>query len=80
MNDVHALLLRERDDALDVEIRADRPLPLAHAISLVRLEAVHRKPILLGVNRDGAQAQFGRRAHDADGDLRAVSDEQFLRV
>ena len=78
MNEIHAMLLRHRHDPLDVQIRADRTLPLAHAIRLVRLEAVHRKPVLLGVDRDRAQPEFRRRAHDADGDLGAVGDEEFL--
>ena len=79
VNHVHALRLRERHDALDIEIRAHRPLPLAHAISLVGLEAVHRKLVLLRINRDRAQTEFRRRTHDTDGDFGAVRDEQFLR-
>ena len=69
--------LRERDDAGDVEIRADRALALADQIRLVRLEAVDREPVLLRVDGHGAEAQFGGRAKDADGDFAAVGDEQF---
>ena len=59
MDRVHALLLRDRDDALDVEIGADRSLPLADPVRFVRLETVEREAVFLGVDGDGAQAQFG---------------------
>jgi hypothetical protein len=77
MDEVHALLLRERDDARNVEIRADRPFAFADDVRLVRLEAMDGEAIFLRIDRDGAQAEFGRRAKDADGDFAAVGDEQF---
>ena len=40
MDGVDALLLRQRDDALDVEVGLDRPLALADLVGLVGLEAV----------------------------------------
>ena len=43
MNEIHALFLGQRDDAGDVEIRADRPLAFADEIRFVRLEPMDRK-------------------------------------
>ena len=62
----------------NVQIRADRPLAFADQIGLVRLEAMHREPVFLGVNGHRAQAQFRGRAEDADGDFAAIGDEQFF--
>ena len=77
MNEVHALLFRQRDDAGDVEIGADGTFAFADDIRLVRLEAVNGEPVFLRIDGDGAQAEFSRRAEDANGDLAAVGDEQF---
>ena len=62
----------------DVEIRPDRPLALADQVGLVGLEAVHAEAVLLRVDGDGAQAEFGGRAEDADGDLAAVGGHELL--
>ena len=78
MNHVDALFLRQRDDAFDVEIRADRPFAFADQIGFVRLETVHGKPILLRVNGDGAQPEFRGGAKNADGDFAAIGGEKFF--
>ena len=78
MNRVHALFLRQRDDAVNVEIRGDRALALADEVGLVRLEAMEAEPILLRVDRHRAKPEFRRRAEDADGDFAAIGDEQFF--
>ncbi len=78
MDEVHALFLRQRDDAGNVQIRADRPFAFADHIRFIRLEAMNGKPVFLRVNGDRAQAQFRRRAKDADGDFAAVGHEQFF--
>ncbi len=78
MNEVHAMLLGNGHDPLDIEIRTDRPLAFAHEIRFVRLEAVHRKAVLLRIDRHRAQPQFGRRTKDADGDFGTIGDEEFL--
>ena len=80
MDEVHTLLLRHRHDALDVEIRGDRPLALADEIRLVRLEAMHAQPIFLRVDRDGAQPLFRSRAKNTDGDLAAIGNEKFFEL
>ena len=72
------LFLREVDDALDVEVGADRPLFLAQAVGFVGLEAMAREAVLLGVDGDGAQPQFSCGAEDPDGNLAAVRSQQFL--
>ena len=77
MNYVHALFLRQRDDARDVEIRAHRSFALTNQISLVRLEAMNRQPIFLRVDGHGAETQLGGRAKNADGDFTSVGDQQF---
>ena len=71
-------VLGQLDDAGDVEVRADRLAGLADPIGLVGLEAVQGEAVLVGVDRDGADAEFVGRAEDADGDLAAVGDEQLL--
>ena len=72
-----ALLLGERDDALDVEVGADRAFRRVERIGLVRLEAVDGEAVLLGEDRDRAQAEFVGGAEDADGDFAAVGGHQF---
>ena len=80
MNQVDALFLGQRDDPFHIEVSPDGPLPFAHEISLVRLEAVHGKAVLLRIDRDRAQAKLRRSAKDADGDFGAIGDEQFFRL
>ncbi len=43
----------------------------------VGLEPMQREAIFVAVDRDGAQAELGGGPEAADGDLRAVGDEQF---
>ena len=80
MDRVDALLLGQRDDAVDVEIGLDRALALADQIGLVGLEAVQREAILLRIDGDGAHAQFVGGAEDADGDFAAIQCEEFFHV
>ena len=77
MDGVHAFFLRERHDALDVEIGAERSFGLVQFVGFIRLEAVRAEPVLAGVDGHRADAQFRRRAHDADGDLGAVRHHQL---
>ena len=77
MNRVHALFLRQRHDAFVIEIGPERPFVLVQLISLVRLEAMDREPVFIGVDRHGAQAQLRRRAEDTDGDFTAVGHQQL---
>src|SRR5206468_1597808 len=77
MNGVNIMLLRERDDAGDVEVSADRLAGLADQIRLVGLEAVQREAVFMGVDRDRADAQLMSRAEDANGDFAAIGDQQL---
>ena len=72
MDRVYALLLRQRDDAVNIEIGLHGAHPLSDLIGFVGLETVQAEAVLFGVNRHGTQPQLGRRAHDADGNLAAV--------
>src|SRR5690606_3587809 len=63
----------------DVEVGPDGPLLLAQAVGLVRLEAMAGEPILVGVDRDGAQAELGGGAEDPDGDFAPVHGHQLDR-
>ena len=67
------------DDFRNRQIGRDRPHALADAIGLVGLEAMQRKLVLFGIDGDGALAEFGRRAHDADGDLAAVGNQYLAK-
>ncbi len=75
---VGAGLLRHANDAVDVEIRVDRALALADEVAFVRLHPVQRKPVFLRVDRNRADAELVRGAHDANGNLAAVGDQQGL--
>ena len=76
MDHADAAFAGEANDAFDVEVGADRTFAASHDVGLVRFEAMDGEAIFLGVDRDGAQAEFGGGAENADGDLAAVGDEQ----
>ena len=80
MDRVDAFFLRQRDDAVDVQVGLDRALALADQVGFVRLEAVQAEAVFLGIDGDGAQAELGGGAHDADGDFAAVEGEQLLHL
>ena len=77
MDQRHALRLRHRDDALDVEVGADRPLVAIQSVGLVGLEAVDGKAIFLGVNGNGAETEFIGGAENTDRDFPAVGGQKF---
>ena len=77
MNGVDLVLLRNRDDPRNIQIRFDRPFARSDLIGLVGLEAVQRQAILLRINRHRAQAKFIGRAEDANRDFAPVCREQF---
>jgi hypothetical protein len=59
------------DDGVDVEIARN----LDHVVGGAD---VHRIPIARGVDRDGSDAEGSGGAHDAQGDLAAVGDQELL--
>src|SRR5690606_18187471 len=75
---VDALLARQRDNALYVEVGLDRAFALADLVGLVGLEAVQTERVFLGEDGDGPQPELGRRPHDADGDFPAVERKQLF--
>ena len=77
MDGIDLVLAGQGDDAVDVEIGADRLARLADAVGLVRLEAVQGEAVFVGVDGDRADAQLVGGAEDADGDLAAVGDQQL---
>lgn len=77
MNGVDALLDGQGDDAFDVQVGTDGAFLHVELIGFVRFESVHGKPVLLCVDRDRAELQFGRGAEDPRGDFAAIGDEEF---
>ena len=77
MDGVDLVLPGQGDDAVDVEIGADRLAGLADPVGLVGLEAVQGEAILVRVDGHGADAQLMGRAEDANGDLAAIGDQQL---
>ena len=69
--------LRDADDFLDREVGRDRLHPHPDFVGLIRLEAVQRKAVLVGVNGDRLDAQFCCATKHADRDFRAVGNEQL---
>ena len=50
---------------------------LANFVRFVRLETVESKTVFVGVNRDGANAEFVGRPKNSNRDFGTVGDEQF---
>ena len=78
MNGISPCHLGHANNFRDRQISRNRPQTFAHLISLVCLKAVQRQLIFLGIDRHGAFSQLIGRAHDADGNLTAVGDQDFL--
>ncbi len=78
MDGIDLVLLGQGDDAGYVEVGADRLAGLADAIRLVGLEAVQGEAIFMRVDGHRADAEFGRGAENASGDLAAVGNEQLF--
>ena len=76
MDGVGLRLLRHPDDLVDGKIGFDRAFALADLIGLVRLEAMERELVLLGIDRDGGDAQFRRGPEHPDRDLGAVGHQK----
>ena len=83
MNGVGARQLGDADRLGDRQVAFDRSeialqmRAAADLVALVRLEPVQRVLVLLRPDRDRPDAQFVRRAKNADGDLGAVGDEDL---
>ncbi len=80
MDGIHLRQLGDADDVVDIEIGLDGLLAGADQIALVGLGAVQGQAIFVGVDADGTDAQFAGGAHDANGDLGAVGDQDAADV
>ncbi len=80
MDRIGTAFLRHANDLVDAEIGGDRPHAFADAIGFVRLEAVQAELVLFGENGDGTFAHLVGGAHDANGDLAPVGNQDFLEV
>ena len=80
MDGIHAVALRHFDDGRDVEVRPDRFAAgrRTNQERLVGLEPVQREPVFVAVDGHRLQAELSGGAKNADGDFRAVGDEEFF--
>ncbi len=77
MNGVDFVRRGHGDNRFDVQIRPDRLADLANQIGFVRLEAMQRVAVFVGINGDRADAQLVRRTKNADGNFAAVGHQQL---
>ena len=75
---IHLGSAGDAQDVVDVEVGLQRFLALAHQVALIGLEAVERELVFLGIDRNGFLAHLVGGAHDANGDLAAVGNENFI--
>src|SRR5690606_7365942 len=69
--------LRDVEDLVDRQVGGDRRLALADQVGLVRLVPVLVMPLLLAVDRDGADAEFAACPEHPDRDLTAVGAQDL---
>ena len=67
--------LATRNNLVDGQIGFDRALALADLIGLVRLEAMEGEFVLFRIDRDGGDAELGRRTEHADRDLGTIGHQ-----
>ena len=77
---VRRVVARHADRLVDAEIGLDRAHAAPHRIGLVRLEAVQREAVLLGVDGDRPDAELDGSAQRADGDLAPVGDQDAAEI
>jgi hypothetical protein len=75
MNGIHFSIPCNTRDIIDIEIGLHQAFPLAHQITLICLEAVQRKPSLIRINRNGANAKLINSAKHAYGNLTPVGNK-----
>ena len=75
MDRVGPVLARHPKHFVDAEIGLDGTHAAADEIGLVGLEPVQREPVLLGIDRDGPDAELDRGAQRPNGDLAPVGDQ-----
>jgi len=77
VNSIASGFLRDRDDPLGVEI-CSRASGLQRDGS-IGLARVQRMLVVIGVNRDCGDAEFGGRTHYADRDLTSIGDQKIVQ-
>ena len=77
-----SLSLRIRSARADITRTSAAGLSVASVSMLVAwvLQTVETAPVVFGMDGNAADAQLGRRAHHADGDLASVRNKQALHV
>ena len=78
MHRIGAGFFCDTNDVLDIKIGCNWFFSFANQIAFIRLKTMQRKTIFGGINGDCSDAQFGRCTHDADGDFRAIGNEDFV--
>ena len=78
VDEIDAFFFGERDDAFDIEIGLDGTVAFADEVGFVGFEAMQAKAVFLRIDGDGAQAEFGGGAQDADGDFTTVQGKSFF--
>ncbi len=76
MHRVAARRLRGRDDASDIEI--GRRAPPLQGLDLIDAPDMQGRRVVLRMDADGGDAEFGGGLGDTDGDLAAIGDQEFL--
>ena len=80
MDQGDTLLDSESDDALNVEIGADRSFFFSKLVGLVRFKAVPGKAILFCIDRDSSKAKLSCGSEDPDGDFAPVNDHELIVI
>ena len=72
MDRVHAFFLRQRHDAVHIQVGFHRSFAFADQIRFIGLEAMQCEAVFLRIDGDGAQTEFVGGAQYADGNLAAI--------
>ena len=76
MDRIAAGCLGDCNDTRDIEI--GRRAPSLQGLDLVDTPHMKRGGVVLGMDTDSGDAEFGGGLGDADGDLAAIGDQEFL--
>ena len=77
MNGVDLMSDGDGDDAVDIQIGADRLPFLADAIGFVGFEAMQGEAVFVGIDGDRPDVQFMGRAKHANRDFTSIGDQQL---
>ncbi len=77
MDRLRAAIVRDLDDALELQVGL-RGRGATDVVCLICISRVDRIAVRVGIDGGGRDAELAARAHDPDGDLASVRDEDFL--